>query len=327
MHTLDEKHKTRPPFWQEQGRRLFWAGRRRNHLLLGFYRYHLDSVRNKMSPISKWIAVVAKNPRTSVVLRGLVFWPLMGLAAVLLYTGGGLLNVAPPAWHTENVSTAGVAEQPEGALIPKTQAPPALSSKAISAKLPADEPRVATDGADAGDDSDGESAVETHDAQKAAPQQPATADHQPTAIAQQKADPVAAALAKMPAFVPDDAIMPVTGQIVRSTGWYRHPVFDDWRMSTGVVIVPDRPGGDVRVAYPGVVEEVRKTAKGDWAVQVVHKDDWRSTYSGLESTSVRPHDVVSQGAVIGKSAGAASTEVSFSLRHHQTIVDPVAYLP
>src|SRR5690606_14079578 len=55
-------------------------------------------------------------------------------------------------------------------------------------------------------------------------------------------------------------------QLVRPYGWYRHPVFGDWRYASSVVIEPAEDGR-VQAALAGHTMEVTATAGSDGSIR------------------------------------------------------------
>lgn len=211
-------------------------------------------------------------------LRGLIFWPSMALAVVLLYTGW---SPFAPSFSPERLK---IDER--------------LAEPSVPAPVPHETPL------------------------------PAPASESALPRKEDASDPVAEALAALPAFRPENAVRPVLGPVVRNQGWYRHPEFGDWRLSPGAQLRPEKPYEPVRAAYAGVVSQVNKdTSGGSWTVTVIHKDGWSSEYRGLEEVIVVPHEAVSPGSELGRGSSDESALLTFVLRRGETFVDPVQYIP
>ena len=65
---------------------------------------------------------------------------------------------------------------------------------------------------------------------------------------------------------------------------------------------------DVFSCQSGEVAAVVKSRKGKYTVRILHQDGYESIYSGLSDTSVREHDLVKSGAVIGTAEDSAAFE-------------------
>jgi murein DD-endopeptidase MepM/ murein hydrolase activator NlpD len=133
--------------------------------------------------------------------------------------------------------------------------------------------------------------------------------------------------ASVVAFVPQNAVRPVTGELLRTQGWNRHPIYNDWRLLPGVELAA-APGETVHLAYTGVVASVNKTEQeSGWLVRVDHGSGWQSEYIGLETVFVQPAQQLSAGSSIGKVASISDASITFVLRSNGELVDPTHYLP
>lgn len=133
--------------------------------------------------------------------------------------------------------------------------------------------------------------------------------------------------ASVAAFVPQNAVRPVTGELLRTQGWNRHPIYNDWRLLPGVELAA-APGETVHLAYTGVVASVNKTEQeSGWLVRVDHGSGWQSEYVGLETVFVQPAQQLSAGSSIGKVASKSDASITFVLRSNGELVDPTHYLP
>ena len=133
--------------------------------------------------------------------------------------------------------------------------------------------------------------------------------------------------ASVAAFVPQNAVRPVTGELLRTQGWNRHPIYNDWRLLPGVELAA-APGETVHLAYTGVVASVNKTEQeSGWLVRVDHGSGWQSEYVGLETVFVQPAQQLSAGSSIGKVASISDASITFVLRSNGELVDPTHYLP
>ncbi len=285
------------------------AGRRYNSRLIGFYRHYYAYLREAGASLRSRL-----RPGLG---RHLVFWPLMVLAAVLLYSGqtpwlngsGGTVgdditappalpydgfNIAPGAWSGEQEPAAVASPSPAAATATAT-APAAASTTA---------PATSVDSAPPAEQAKASSA--TAKAVKTAPQPAREAPAAP--------------------FAPEKSVRPVSGALVRAQGWQRHPVYGDWRLSPGVDLQA-APGETVRSAYAGTVASV---TKGDdaqsWQVVLDHGAGWRTEYKGITSISVQPAQAVPAGGALGTVSRSGAAVVTFVLRNNGNPVDPAPYL-
>jgi len=117
---------------------------------------------------------------------------------------------------------------------------------------------------------------------------------------------------------PESLIWPVEGRITSAFGWYRHPLYRDWRYHPGLEFAV-RDGEPIRAALGGRVQLVEETAPGYFRVVLEHGDGWQTTYDNLDQVSVGRGLDVGQGQPIGWSGGGS---LLFSLRHEGKAVDP-----
>lgn len=117
---------------------------------------------------------------------------------------------------------------------------------------------------------------------------------------------------------PENLIWPVEGQIASAFGWYRHPLYRDWRYHPGLEFAV-RDGEPIRAALSGRVQLVEETAPGYFRVVLEHGDGWQTTYDNLDQVSISRGQEVSQGQSIG---WPGSGGLLFSLRQEGKAVDP-----
>lgn len=125
----------------------------------------------------------------------------------------------------------------------------------------------------------------------------------------------------LPAVSITSMVLPVTGELARPFGWYRHPVFGDWRHSSSVVFQPE-DDGDVRAALAGRVRDVVYEG-GIWRVSIEHAGGWRTEYEGLIDVAVGSYELVETGQVIGRTDPAVGLGVGFSVRQGEVAINPL----
>jgi hypothetical protein len=292
---------------------IYLNGRRWNHRLWGFYRYHLDTFKTKASP---WIQRCRRffgPPKWKAALRGLLFWPLMGIAALIIYTEQvpmftPSLGLYPDQSNMLPSENASVFQLQLDTPVKQFNALPEFTYLSGD-----DDGPVASSGEFTSDNS-----VFIRPEASNNPGQVASE----VVVAE---DEAALVLAGLPRFELTDMLQPLQGEVVRSLGWYRHEVYGDWRMATGLTIEPAQPGAPVLAAYTGVVDQVTKLESNAWSVKLLHQDGWESEYGGLERINVEPGTVVEQGETLGVTADAAESTVAFTLKHYEAPVDTIAY--
>ncbi|HHW09634.1 MAG TPA: M23 family metallopeptidase [Firmicutes bacterium] len=297
------------------------AGNRHNRKLVGFYRHYCAFFLHQAGRVT----ALAGRHR-----RGLVFWPLMAVAAFLLYA-----NYLPAAWWhpAGEVWYAGINKEKEAGNSHRDVPPVYPLNPLMNDYLFSSSPL--------------ETNVNEPDLPEP-PELPGKAEPVVTVVAE------GAAAAATASFSPTSLVAPVSGRIMRERGWYRHEDYGDWRLQPGVEL-ETVPGEPVRAAYDGVVQAVKKSTAGDtWIVVIKHDDTWSSEYAGLGKVSVQPQMKVRAGDVIGTAgesgaagadgvaavvgtAGLAGTTgagssmpagsgLQFILRRGDETVDPAAFL-
>lgn len=118
----------------------------------------------------------------------------------------------------------------------------------------------------------------------------------------------------------DHLIWPAKGEITTPFGWYRHPVYNDWRFNSGVELSVE--DDQVRTVLPGKVISVTSS---DLETELVidHGGGWQSRYRSIEGLTVVPGQEVKQNQTIGR---AADGVVYFGLLHDGEPVNPQAFL-
>src|SRR5690606_26829357 len=124
----------------------------------------------------------------------------------------------------------------------------------------------------------------------------------------------------LPAVSVTSMVWPVTGEVAQPYGWYRHPIFGDWRYSSSVVLRPEEDGA-VRAALAGRVRDVVDEG-GLWRVSIEHAGGWRTEYEGLAEVAVRSYQLVETGEVIGRSEPSSGLGIGFAVRQGEVAVNP-----
>ena len=144
----------------------------------------------------------------------------------------------------------------------------------------------------------------------------------PQSVAQSAAGGGAApARLDLPAVSISDMGWPVAGGVLRPYGWYRHPVFGDWRHASTVVLQPAPGQTDVVAALAGRVIDVVDSG-GSWRVTIRHAGGWETEYDGLASVDVSSYEIVGTGQVIGRAPDVPSATVAFAVYRDGVSVDP-----
>lgn len=126
----------------------------------------------------------------------------------------------------------------------------------------------------------------------------------------------------MPTLSVDDMIWPVSGSITRPFGWYRHPVFGDWRYTSSIALETTTDDRSVRAALDGRVKDVVNEG-GLWRVTVEHAGGLVSEYDGLVSVHVASYEPVETGRQLGTApAPGSGRAVAFSLLSDGSPLDP-----
>lgn len=123
-----------------------------------------------------------------------------------------------------------------------------------------------------------------------------------------------------PAVSFEHLIWPAKGEVTIPFGWYRHPVYNDWRFNAGIELAVSSE--TVRTVLPGrVVSVVSDSVETELVID--HGGGWQSTYRSVEGLTVAPGQEVKQNQTIGR---AANGRLFFSLSHNGQPVNPMAFL-
>lgn len=95
-------------------------------------------------------------------------------------------------------------------------------------------------------------------------------------------------------------LAPPTADVVvtRGRGWYRHPVYRDWRFHPGVELEA-APGSPVAAALGGVVIGAGPDERWGLTVRVQHGNGWQTVYGYLRTITVQEGQEVAAGESVG----------------------------
>lgn len=116
-------------------------------------------------------------------------------------------------------------------------------------------------------------------------------------------------------------IWPVQGEVNTPFGWYRHPVYGDWRFNAGLEF--QTTSEQVRTVLAGTVRSVTSTDV-DTELVIDHGSGWTSIYRSIRGINVVPGERVQQNQTIALPEGTGL--VYFGLTHNNEPVNPQAFL-
>lgn len=117
-------------------------------------------------------------------------------------------------------------------------------------------------------------------------------------------------------------VLPISGIVVRSYGWYNSPN-DNKQLWHGGVDIKAQPGENVKVSADGTVTKVLYDSRNGYSVIVKHKNYLTSVYGNLMSVTVNGDQMVKQGQIIGK---VGKSQIHFEIRRRGTTENPLEYL-
>ncbi|HSS45748.1 MAG TPA: peptidoglycan DD-metalloendopeptidase family protein [Thermoanaerobaculia bacterium] len=121
---------------------------------------------------------------------------------------------------------------------------------------------------------------------------------------------------------------PARGTLTETFGRHRHPRFDVWTISNGIVLALP-PGTPVLAVYGGKAVYAQWLAEYGNLVILDHGDGVFTLYAWLQSVSVAPGSYVPVGSRIGRAGTGPGREepgLYFEVRDRQKASDPVAWL-
>ncbi len=92
---------------------------------------------------------------------------------------------------------------------------------------------------------------------------------------------------------------PLQGELSQKAGWFFHPVYEDWRYQTGVIL-DGETGEIVKAAADGKVISVKQDLYYGLKIIIEHNDDWQTVYANLKETNLSIDDIVTSGESVGK---------------------------
>lgn len=120
----------------------------------------------------------------------------------------------------------------------------------------------------------------------------------------------------------DRILWPVNGEISTEFGWYRHPVYLDWRYNGGVNLALNGET-EVRAVLNGRVESIKPCEHG-FEVIVQHGSDWKTVYRDINLLTVSVGETVKENQVLA--ASSPTKEIFFGLLYQGEPVDPMQYM-
>ncbi len=121
---------------------------------------------------------------------------------------------------------------------------------------------------------------------------------------------------------------PARGALTQTFGRHRHPRFDAWTISNGIVLALPA-GTPVRAVYGGKAVYAQWLAEYGNLVILDHGDGVFTLYTWLQSVSVAPGSYVSVGSTVGTAGTGPGREepgLYFEVRDRQKASDPVTWL-
>lgn len=123
-------------------------------------------------------------------------------------------------------------------------------------------------------------------------------------------------------------LKPVDGEIIQESGWYFHPVFDDWRYQSGLEFKGEA-GNIVMAAAAGRIISVKEDQYKGILVKIEHENGWQTLYGHLQKAVVSIGENVARGQEIGRlgsSGMAAQPSLYFGLETQEGAINPTDYI-
>lgn len=120
----------------------------------------------------------------------------------------------------------------------------------------------------------------------------------------------------------DRILWPLKGEVAAEYGWYRHPVYQDWRFNSGLELAA-AASEQVRSVLPGRVESISPSDDG-FEVVVTHGSGWQTVYRGIRSVAVKIGDMVDQNQMLAQAG--EDGRIFFALFYENEPVNPMQYM-
>lgn len=120
----------------------------------------------------------------------------------------------------------------------------------------------------------------------------------------------------------EQILWPIKGEVVTGYGWYRHPVYQDWRFHAGLEFAA-AGAEQIRSVLKGRVESITPAEDG-FEVVVNHGSGWQTVYSGLRSVAVKIGDIVEQNQMLAHAGDDG--RIFFALVYEDTPVNPMQFM-
>ena len=122
-------------------------------------------------------------------------------------------------------------------------------------------------------------------------------------------------------------LKPVSGQVIQQSGWFFHPVFQDWRYQSGIKL-EGQAGDIVMAAMDGKVISISEDQYLGITVTLQHENNWQTVYGHLAKTSVSEGASVAKGQEVGRVGDSGLLEepaLYFELNHNGEAVKASKY--
>jgi len=120
---------------------------------------------------------------------------------------------------------------------------------------------------------------------------------------------------------------PVQGSVVRGFGWSKDPVYNDYRLHSGLDIAAPA-GSAIQTVLDGTVKEVAEDPVLGKVITIDHGGK-QTRYAHCETVKVKPGERVTTGrtiATVGRSGIAARAQLHFEIWVDGKSVEPLSYL-
>ena len=117
-------------------------------------------------------------------------------------------------------------------------------------------------------------------------------------------------------------LWPIKGDIAYEYGWYRHPVYQDWRFNSGLTFLAASEE-QIRSVLPGRVKNIFLGENG-FELVMEHGSGWQSVYRGVRAVTVGIGDMVQQNQLIADAG--KNGELFFALFYQGEPINPMQYM-